>query len=232
MTTSPASPTPGDEPLSAADDHLSWRRHIPALASAAAGISQASDTWDAVSDSFCDEDGWPIDEEGYADGKVKRDAEAWSHVEVFLAHGPEVLAGVRATANGTDYVEGPIVEDLRRLRGIDTSLNRAAQLQHEWDQVISLMDASLPGSRKLYEDRAREIRNSEGWHYADELSLQGPALVRAADYLASRPDTDQPSQADRVHVALARSTSDSRRTPPASPPAPPAPNPTPPHRSR
>ncbi|MFD9427329.1 MULTISPECIES: hypothetical protein [unclassified Streptomyces] len=211
---------------------MAWRRHIPALASAAAGIRQASDAWDAVSDSFCDEDGWPIDEEGYADGKVKRDAEAWNHVEVFLAHGPEVLAGVRATANGTDYVEEPIVEDLRRLRGIDISLNRAAQLQHEWNQVISLMDVSLPGSRKLYEDRAREIRNSEGWHYADELSSQGPALVRAADYLANRPDTDQPSQADRVHVALARSTSDGRRTPPAPPPAPPAPNPTPPHRSR
>ncbi|MEU0629164.1 hypothetical protein [Streptomyces sp. NPDC005989] len=210
---------------------MAWRRHIPALAYAAAGINQAAESWDAVSDSFCDEDGWPIDEEGYADGKVKRDAEAWNHVEVFLARGPEVLAGVRATANGTDYVEGPIVEDLRRLRGIDTSLNRAAQLQHEWDQVIDLMDASLPGSRRLYEDRAREIRNSEGWHYADELSFQGPALVRAADYLASRSDTDQPSQADRVHVALARSTSDGRRTLTASP-APPAPNPTPPHRSR
>ncbi|WP_406012604.1 hypothetical protein OG520_07180 [Streptomyces sp. NBC_00984] len=94
------------------------------------------------------------------------------------------------------------------------------------------MDASLPGSRKLYGDRAREIRNSEGWHYADELSFQGPALVRAADYLASRLDTDRPSQTERVHVALARSTSDNRRTPPASPPAPQVSNPAPPHRSR
>ncbi|WP_413252927.1 hypothetical protein [Streptomyces brevispora] len=228
----PDSPTPsGTQPLTTGDQ-LAWRQHIPALASAALGINQASDAWDAVSDSFCDQDGWPIDEEGYADGKVKRDAEAWNHVEVFLAHGPEVLAGVRAAANGTDYVEGPITEDLRRLRGIDTSLTRAAQLQNEWDQVIALMDASLPGSRKLYEDRAREIRNSEGWYYADELASQGPALVRAADYLANRSDTGQPSHTERVHVALARSTTEGHQTSPASPPAPPAPPPTPPHRSR
>ncbi|GAA2935578.1 hypothetical protein ACFPN0_21835 [Kitasatospora cinereorecta] len=45
-----------------ATDQLAWRQHIPALASAAAGIIRASDAWEAVSDSFCDEDGWPIDE--------------------------------------------------------------------------------------------------------------------------------------------------------------------------
>jgi len=98
----PNSSAPHDDQSAAATDHLAWRQHVPALASAAAGIRQASDAWDAVSDSFCDHDGWPIDEKGYADGKVTRDAEAWKHVEVFLAHGPEVLAGVRAAANGAD----------------------------------------------------------------------------------------------------------------------------------
>ncbi|MGW6207463.1 hypothetical protein ACWF9B_27985 [Streptomyces sp. NPDC055089] len=211
---------------------MAWRQHVPALASAAAGIRQASDAWDAVSDSFCDHYGWPIDEKGYADGKVKRDAEAWKHVEVFLAHGPEVLAGVRAAASGADYVEGPISEDLRRLRGIDTTLERAGQIRHEWDQVMELMDYSLPGSREIYANQAQEIRNSEGWHYADELVFQGPALARAAGYLANRADPDRPAQAERANVALARSTSSNRGTSPASPPAPPASNPTPPRRSR
>lgn len=222
---------PPEEQPASTSDHLAWRQHIPALAAAADGICQASDAWDVVSDSFCDRDGWPIDG-SYDDGKVKRDAEAWKHVEVFLTHGPEVLAGVRAAASGTDYVEGPISEDLRRLRGIDTSLVRAGQIRHEWDQVLALMEASQPGSRELYVDRAEEIRNAEGWHYADELSYQGPALARAGGYLAHRADTDQPPQTERTQVALARSAPSNRGTPAASPPVPPASNPPPPRRSR
>ncbi|AEW95126.1 MULTISPECIES: hypothetical protein [Streptomycetaceae] len=211
---------------------MAWRQHLPALASAAAGIQQASDAWDAVSDSFCDDTGWPIDQKGYADGKVTRDAEAWKHVEVFLAHGPEVLAGVRAAASGADYVEGPISEDLRRLRGIDTTLERARQIQHEWDQVMALMDASLPGSREIYASQAQEIRNSEGWHYADKLAFQGPALARAGDYLANRADPGQSSQTERAQVALARSTTVNHGATPASPPAPPPSNAPAPRRSR
>ncbi|MFI7101838.1 hypothetical protein ACIBK8_21005 [Streptomyces sp. NPDC050161] len=210
---------------------MAWRQHVPTLAAAAAGIREASDAWDAVSDSLCDRDGWPIDD-SYDDGKVKRDAEAWKHVEVFLAHGPEVLAGVRAAASGADYVEGPISEDLRRLRGIDTSLVRAGQIRHEWDQVLALMEGSQPGSRELYASRAEEIRNADGWHYADELSYQGPALARAGDYLAHRAETDQPPQTERAQVALARSAPGNRSTPAASPPAPPASNQSPPRRSR
>lgn len=232
MSTSSPSPASAEDQLSANADHLAWRRHLPALSSAAAGIERASDAWDAVSDSSCDPNGWPIDEESYADGTVKREAEAWTHVEVFLAHGPEVLAGIRATTSGADYVEGPVSEDLRRLRGIDTTLERAGQLRHEWDQIMALMDASLPGSRKIYESRAERIRNADGWRYADELSFQGPALVRAADYLAGRADSDQPSQTERARVALARSGAGNRGALPASPSAPPAPTPVAPGRSR
>ncbi|WUQ09828.1 hypothetical protein OG259_38110 [Streptomyces sp. NBC_00250] len=211
---------------------MAWQRHIPALASAIAGIRQASDAWDAVSDSYCDADGWPVDEKGYEDGKVRRDAEAWRHVEVFLDHGPEVLASVHAAACGADYVEGPISEDLRRLRGIDTALEHAGQLRREWDQIMALMDASLPGSRKLYEGRAQEERNADGWHYADELAIRGLALVRAADYLADRADPEQSSRTERARVALARSASGRRGSLPASPPPPPPTDSPVPGRSR
>ncbi|MEU7510657.1 hypothetical protein AB0B13_01410 [Streptomyces sp. NPDC042898] len=221
MPVSPDSLSPAENQPPTAIDHLAWRRHIPALASAIAGIRQAADAWDAVSDSFCDVDGWPVNEQGYEDSKVKRDAEAWRHVEVFLDHGPEVLAGVRAAARGDDCVEGPISEDLRRLHGIDTTLEQAGKLQHEWDQVMALMDASLPGSRKLYESQAEEERNADGWHYADELSIRGPALVRAADYLVGRADTEQSSRTERARVALTRSASGGHGNLPASPPTPP-----------
>lgn len=228
----PTPPASHETQPSASTDPLAWRRHIPALATAAVGIRQASDAWDAVSDSFCDHDGWPTYEEEYADGKAKRDAEAWKHVEVFLAHGPEVLAGVCAAATGTDYVEEPISDDLRRLRGIDTTLERTGQIQHEWDQVMALMEGSQPGSLQLYERPANEIRNAEGWHYADELSFQGSALVRAADYLANRMDAEQPSQTKRADVALARSASGNHVVAPPSPSTPTVPNPPVPRRSR
>ncbi|MFF8805561.1 hypothetical protein [Streptomyces omiyaensis] len=232
MSVSPSSPAPAENQPAAAGEDLAWRRHVPALAAAVAGIRQASDAWDAVSDSFCDTDGWPVDEQGYEDGKVKRDAEAWRHVEVFLDHGPEVLAGVRAAARSADYTEGPISEDLRGLRGIERTLGHAAKLHHEWDQIMALMDASMPGSRKLYEDRAKEERNADGWHYADELAIRGPALVRAADHLARRADAEQSAHTTRGRAALARSASGIRGTMPASPPAPPAPGAPVPGRSR
>ncbi|MEU9319577.1 hypothetical protein [Streptomyces sp. NPDC048295] len=224
-----------ESPSSVSSGHLGWRRHLPALAAAAAGIKKASDAWDAVSDSFCDQDGWPLDEEGYADGKVKRDAEAWKHTEVFLDHGPEVLAGVRASADGPDYVEGPVSDDLRRLRGIDTTLERAGRIRDEWADVMALMEATQPGSLALYQDTAEEQRNSEGWHYADELSYQGPALVRASEYLANRADTERPAHTERARAALARSAPGTRGTAPSSPcspPVPPAPTPPATGRSR
>ncbi|MBE4771277.1 hypothetical protein HW844_20385 [Streptomyces sp. ND05-13A] len=202
------------------------------MASAADDIRQASDQWDAVSDSYCDEDGWPVDETGYADGKVARDAAAWEHVETFLAHGPEVLAGVRAAAQPADYLDGPISADLLRLRGIDSVLERAGEIRREWDQVLALMEGSMPGSRELYEERAREIRNSEGWHYADELSYSGAALARAADHLTDRIGDDQSAYTERVQAALARSVSGQRGASAASPPASAASDPPAARRSR
>ncbi|WP_399097304.1 hypothetical protein ACGH2B_25065 [Streptomyces sp. BBFR2] len=218
--------------METASDPLAWRHHVPALAAAAAGIRRASDAWDAVSDSFCDDVGWPIDEKGYEAGKVARDAEAWKHVEVFLDHGPEVLAGVRAAARDADYAEGPISNGLRRLRGIDTTLERAGRLHEEWEQVMALMDASQPGSRGLYGDEARKIRNGEGWHYADELSYQGAALAQAADYLVTRADQDRSAPPDRAQAARARSTTGTRPVSPTIPPAPPTAPPAAPRRTR
>ena len=227
-----STPSSGDNQPSQATDPLAWRRHLPALTSAAAGINEACDAWDAVSDSLCDTDGWPLDDKAYGDGKVKRDAEAWKHAEVFLDHGPEVLAGVRAAANGPDYVEGPISDDLRRIRGIDTILFRAEELRHEWADVMALMDGSQPSVLHLYQERAEEHRNTEGWHYAHELSYQGPALVRVGEYLAHRADTEQPAQTERARVALTRSTHNAPAGSPASPQLPPASQPPAPGRSR
>ncbi|MFI5752696.1 hypothetical protein ACIBBE_44235 [Streptomyces sp. NPDC051644] len=232
MPTSPGSPANPDRQPQAASEQAVWRVRVQALASAADGIRRASDQWDAVSDSYCDEDGWPVDETGYADGKVARDAAAWEHVETFLTHGPEVLAGVRTTAQPADYRDGVISADLLRLREIDSVLAQAGEIRREWDQVIALMEGSMPGSRELYEERAQEIRNSEGWHYADELSYSGAALARAADHLTDRIGVDQPAHTERVQAALARSASGQRGASPTSPPASAASDPPAERRSR
>ncbi|MDT0468349.1 hypothetical protein [Streptomyces gibsoniae] len=219
MPTSPNSSATPDCPPQDAGERAAWRVRVQALASAADGIRQASDQWDAVSDSHCDEGGWPVDETGYADGKVARDTAAWEYVETFLTHGPEVLAAVRAAAQPADYLDGPISADLLRLRGIDSVLGRAGEIRREWDQVITLMEGSMPGSRELYEERAREIRNSEGWHCADELSYSGAALARAADHLADRIGVDHSAHTGRVQAVLARSASGQRGTSSTLPPA-------------
>ncbi len=232
MSATSTSPFSDDDQPPQVAEPLAWRRHLPALASAAAGINEASDAWDAVSGSLCDADGWPLDDKVYGDGKVKRDADAWKHAEVFLDHGPEVLAGVRAAADGPDYVEGPISDDLRRLRGIDTTLLRAEELRHEWDGVMALMDGSQPSVLHLYQERAEEHRNTEGWHYAHELSYQGPALVRIGELLAHRADTERPAQTERARVALTRSPHNTPAASPASPSVPPAPHPPAPGQSR
>ncbi|MFJ9988104.1 hypothetical protein NEH83_33495 [Streptomyces sp. JUS-F4] len=229
---SSSTPSSGDNQPSQATDPLAWRRHLPALASAAAGINEACDAWDAVSDSLCDANGWPLDDEVYGDEKVKRDAEAWKRAEVFLDHGPEVLAGVRAAADGPDYVEGPISDDLRRVRGIDNILFRAEELRQEWDGVMALMDGSQPSVLHLYQERAEEHRNTEGWHYSLELGSKGPALVRVGEYLAHRADTERPAQTERARVALTRSTHNTPAVSPASPQAPPTSHPPAPGRSR
>lgn len=142
------------------------------------------------------------------------------------------MAAVRAAADSFDYAEGPISDDLRRSRGIDTTLGRAGRLRHEWDQIMVLMEGSQPGSLQLYQESAEEHRNAEGWHYTHELSDQGPALVRAAEYLADRTDAERPSHAERVRVALSRSAPGNRRAPSDAPAAAPASNPPAPRPSR
>ncbi|MHC5907748.1 hypothetical protein ACVNF4_28230 [Streptomyces sp. S6] len=231
------SATPG---FSAVPDHQShggdaraaWRLRVQALASAADGIMQASAQWDAISDPYREGNGQPVGEAGYVRTKAARDAAAWEHVETFLAHGPEVLAGVRAAARPADYLDGPISADLRSLWDVESALKRADTLRHQWDQVIALMEGSMPGSRKLYEERALEIRNSDGWRYADELGYSGAALARAADHLTDRIGADQPARPERVQAAVARSAAGQHGAPAATPPAPAASASSAAHRSR
>ncbi|MFC4035150.1 hypothetical protein ACFO3J_27300 [Streptomyces polygonati] len=198
-----------------------WRVRVRALTEAADGIAQASARWDTLADSFRDADG-RINTAGYNEGKAARNAAAWQHVETFLAHGHEVLAGVKATTTGADYLHGPISADLRQMRGIDSVLARAATMRSSWEDAASALAAAPPGTREIYLERAHRLRDLDGWRYADELSFSGAALARAAAHLIDRIGTEQPPADRRADAALTRSAPGPHRTTAAPAPVLPA----------
>lgn len=198
-------------------EHAVWRLRVRALNLAAEGIKKAQAAWDAVSDSYGGADGHRVEVRGHAEGKAARDAAAWEYVETFLAHGLEVHAGIRAHVTVDDYLTGPIRDDLQRLRGIDDVLARVAMLRSGWEEAAAIIATAPPGSREVYLDRARELRDSDGWHYADELTYSGAALARVAEHLTDRIGADRAASEHRVQAALARSAATPSAAPPASP---------------
>lgn len=107
------------------------------------------------------------------------------------------------------------------MRGIDTTLERAAELQDEWSEAVTYLNPMPSRNRDLYEVRAIELRNSEGWHYADLLSAQGAALARAGAHLASRVGSPVPSartQAAPFRPAAPKGETSVGRRPPTPPP--------------
>ncbi|WP_052440953.1 hypothetical protein [Streptacidiphilus anmyonensis] len=195
-----------------------WQVRVRALTAAANGIEEALAAWDAVSESLCDEQGWPLDDAAYSAGKITRDARAWEHVETFLALGPDVLADVRSLLVDDDRVAGPFSEDLRRMAGIDTTLARTAAIREEWEQVTALMEGIMPGLTVADAAEIAAARNEDGWAYAHELTRNGRALASAAAKLSERVKTQGSPRSQRTQAALLRS---------AKAPAAPAPGTTP-----
>ncbi|WP_441247375.1 hypothetical protein [Kitasatospora sp. McL0602] len=171
------------------------------LESATEGINEALASWDAVSDSLCDEDGWPLDQVAYEDRLVARDAAAWEHAEVFLLHAPSVVDAARENLRAADP-SGALHPNLwRNVRETEKALAQAAELGRECEQSEAL--AEPPGvPRTLYVERARELRNSEGWHYTLELATHAGGLGYAAEAIRPAPAAEHSPQ---NQAALARS---------------------------
>jgi hypothetical protein len=202
-----------------------WQVRVRALTTAADGIEEALAAWDDVSDSLCDEQGWPLDDAAYEAGKITRDARAWANVETFLALGPDLLADVRGLLVDDDRTSGPLSEDLRRMSGIDTTLAGAAAVREEWEQVTALMDAIMPGLTEADATEAEIARNEDGWEHADDLTRNGRALASAAEKLTDRMSAQRSPDSQRTRAALSRSgktpptASASRTATPAASPA-------------
>lgn len=134
---------------------------------------------------------------------------------------------MKATTTGADYLHGPISADLREFRIVDSVLARAAMMRSGWEDAASELATAPPGPREIYLERARRLRNADGWRYADELGYDGAALARVAAHLTDRIGTEQPLPARRVQAALTRSAFRPRSTTATPAPTPPALTPAP-----
>jgi hypothetical protein len=190
-----------------------WAARSTALRRAVAGIEDAEDRWDAVSDSLCDQDGWPLDDEVYGRRKALRDLDAWSSAQLYLEHGPDVLATVRRVMTPSDRALSELHKELPRLERLEAALSAAAPLRQRWDTVRDFLEEHAPRDTGL-RHRAAESAAADGWDCASEISLAGRSLARVAERLAFRvEEAAAPPATPRAHSAA-------QRTVPSSAPAP------------
>jgi hypothetical protein len=203
---------------------------IPALRRAHRLAEQALDEWDAVSDSYCDEHGFPRDEHAYGLRQAQRDADAWRHFETFLFHGPAAIEHAQAAVAGC--APSPATADRWRyqLRALADALTAGARVRDDWESRLALLrnHQGDPDRKRAFDD-AVDTRNAEGWSAVDGFIKHAPALLAIND---TEHVNTSPGKA-RLAAARARSTTTapvSGSGPPANGPSaparcsPPAPN--------
>lgn len=198
----------------------------PALAEAHWRARRALEDWDAVSDSYCDEQGFPVDEDAYGIRQARRDADAWRQFEVFLFHGRSAIDRAQAAAGRSDVQ--PAVADRWRyqLRALDDALAEGRQIRDAW--MPQLVDRLAVADAAGFND-AVDTRNAEGWSAVASFIDHAPVL-QAIQVTEQRSTA---AGAVRVTAARARSATVSPgSTPRQQPPEgqPPAGPTSPPHR--
>ncbi|MFI0942767.1 hypothetical protein [Streptomyces sp. NPDC021020] len=204
----------------------------PALHAAHQRAREALADWDAVSDSLCDEQGFPLDDDAYGIRQAQRDADAWAPFETFLHHGAAALdhAGTllptlpvpAATAGRWRY----------ELRALKDALAEGTHIRDLWESRLIAIVARRddPNRWRVFND-ALDDRNAEGWSAVDVFIEHAPVLQVIEN--AARRHTA--ADTARVNAARARSTTavpeptPSPRLRPPEPPSPPSGPPNPPH---
>ncbi|MFI2369855.1 hypothetical protein [Streptomyces sp. NPDC018833] len=160
--------------------------------------------WDAISDSLCDADHWPLDER-YDLRQQQRDAEMWAQFAPFLDHGPALVAHAEETLPFLDPKDRADGRWPYRLRVLSEALEGGARVQADFEAVTGVL---LPGHSRAEAAFAKAVveRNAEGWHYSLTWMENGGALVemaRAEQALRGHPH--RPQQSAQVQAAHARS---------------------------
>ncbi|MGG7569182.1 hypothetical protein [Streptomyces sirii] len=177
---------------------------IEHLAASVAAGERALAEWDAVSDSLCDADHWPLDDR-YGLRQKQRDAEMWAPFAPFLDHGPALLAHVEETLpflDARDRAAGRWPDRLRAARG---ALEAGARVQADFKAVTDALLPDHPSSKAAFAEAVVE-RNAKGWDCALTWTDNASALVemaRAEQALDRGPE--RLKQSAQAEAARARS---------------------------
>jgi hypothetical protein len=198
----------------------------PSLREAHRLAQKALDDWDAVSDSLCDGQGLPLDEDAYGIRQARRDADAWQNFETFLFHGPAAIDHAKSVLTALPLPAATTNRWNYQLRALTDALTEGTRIRDEWEtRLAAVLDQQVGPDRWLaFEDTLAE-RNAESWHAMTVFMDHEPVLHAITDVERQHAEL----AAARIAAATARSTTKvpgpgSRLpTPEMPPPTPPPP---------
>ncbi|WP_152627971.1 hypothetical protein [Streptacidiphilus neutrinimicus] len=192
-----------------------WSVRTEAVDRAVRLIRTASASWDAVSDSFCDAAGYPLDDQAYGQGLVARDAQAWDGFAGYLVHGPAVLARVEADLRGAGSESS--AGDRWRVSELRHALTEGLRLQSEWLTGSEQGRLSGAGPARLADLEAE--RNEEAWHAMTIVAEHGAGLGEFTERLAALGSEVRPGSRSVMPrpISNPRSQPAAARTPPGLP---------------
>ncbi|MFC4035149.1 hypothetical protein ACFO3J_27295 [Streptomyces polygonati] len=200
---------------------------IPALREAHRLAQQALDDWDAVSDSLCDQQGIPLDEDAYGVRQTQRDAEAWQPFETFLFHGSAAIDHATAVLPALSLPASTLDRWSYQLHSLADALAEGIRIRDNWEpRLVAKIEQPLGPDRWIAFNDTLDERNAEGWHAMTLFIDHAQVLHAIADAERERAEP----AAARVAAARARSTTTapaprpgSRLPAPEAPPPPPGP---------
>ncbi|MGW2597172.1 hypothetical protein [Streptomyces klenkii] len=162
--------------------------------------------WDAYSDQHTGLDGRPHDENAYGLRAGLRDAATWRAFNRTRrsAKGLVAAAEVQLHKLPASRIQSRWAWQLGAL---DAALGQLARLQWAWLAVQdSLLASAVPGTEAY--DEALAERSAEAWHYLNEWSLHGQALLDIhAAALDHQPRTPAPpSHSPTAPLSSAKAT--------------------------
>ncbi|MFJ8795108.1 hypothetical protein [Streptomyces sp. NPDC102462] len=174
---------------------------VEQVAVAVAASERVLAEWDAISDSLCDTDHWPLDER-YDLRQQQRDAEMWALFAPFLDYGPALVAHAEEMLPFLDPQDRAEGRWQYRLRVLREALEGGARVQADFEFVTG---ALLPGHPRAGAALAKSVveRNAEGWHYSLTWMESSGVLVEMAQAERGRPVRSP--QSAQVQAARARS---------------------------